>query len=146
LLILHIYAVGADAEVGVVEGLAGLDVEFPLVPGAFEDFAFTGVGHAGEAVGEDEGAEAAAAEAVRGLAITYSQAAIRYASLIEGDLADGNDAKAKAFLRLLDLTIGTSENATIPHDLAEALEQIRRVAPTLVSNPAFRRLDTATRR
>ena len=57
-----------------------------------------------------------------------------------------NDAKAKAFLRLLDLTIGTSENATIPHDLAEALEQIRRVAPTLVSNPAFRRLDTATRR
>ena len=41
------------------------------------------------------GAEAAAAEVVRGLAITYSQAAIRYASLIEGDLADGNDAKAK---------------------------------------------------
>ena len=47
-------------------------------------------------VGSDAaGAEAAAAEAVRGLAITYSQAAIRYASLIEGDLADGNDAKAK---------------------------------------------------
>jgi len=41
------------------------------------------------------GAEAAAEEVVRGLAITYSQAAIRYASLIEGDLADGNDAKAK---------------------------------------------------
>ena len=41
------------------------------------------------------GAEEAAAEVVRGLAITYSQAAIRYASLIEGDLADGNDAKAE---------------------------------------------------
>ena len=41
------------------------------------------------------GAEAATEEVVRGLAITYSQAAIRYASLIEGDLADGNDAKAK---------------------------------------------------
>ena len=41
------------------------------------------------------GAEAAAATVVRGLAITYSQAAIRYASVIEGDLADGNDAKAK---------------------------------------------------
>ncbi len=37
----------------------------------------------------------AADQALRNVAITYSQAAIRYASLIEGDLADGNDAKAK---------------------------------------------------
>ena len=41
------------------------------------------------------GAEAAAAEVVRALAITYSQAAIRYASLIRDDLAAGDEAKAK---------------------------------------------------
>ena len=45
--------------------------------------------------GDAASAEAAATEVIRNLAITYSQAAIRYASLIEGDLADGNDAKAK---------------------------------------------------
>ena len=45
--------------------------------------------------GDAATAESAAAEVMRNLAITYSQAAIRYASLIEGDLADGNDAKAK---------------------------------------------------
>ena len=45
--------------------------------------------------GDADVAEWAAAEVIRNLAITYSQAAIRYASLIEGDLADGNDAKAK---------------------------------------------------
>ncbi len=44
---------------------------------------------------DEAGAEAAAVEIMRNLVITYSQAAIRYASLIEGDLADGNDAKAK---------------------------------------------------
>ena len=41
------------------------------------------------------GAESAADKVLRNLAITYSQAAIRYASLIEGDLADGDDATAK---------------------------------------------------
>ena len=41
------------------------------------------------------GAEAASAEVIRNVAITYSQAAIRYASLIEGDLADGDEAAAK---------------------------------------------------
>ena len=45
--------------------------------------------------GDAATAEWATAEVIRNLAITYSQAAIRYASLIEGDLADGNDAKAK---------------------------------------------------
>lgn len=44
--------------------------------------------------GDTAGAEAAAGEIIRNLVITYSQAAIRYASLVEGDLADGNDAKA----------------------------------------------------
>ena len=57
-----------------------------------------------------------------------------------------DETKARALLRLLDLTVGTSENATIPHDLTKALDQIRRVAPALVSTPAFRRLSTATRR
>lgn len=41
------------------------------------------------------GAEAAAAEVLRGVVITYSQAAIRYASLIEGDLGEGNAERAK---------------------------------------------------
>ena len=41
------------------------------------------------------GAEVAAAEVVRNVTITYSQAAIRYASLVEGDLADGDPETAK---------------------------------------------------
>lgn len=42
-----------------------------------------------------------------------------------------NQAKAAAFLRLLDLTIGTAEGSVIPHDLPDALDQVRRVAPNL---------------
>ena len=57
-----------------------------------------------------------------------------------------DETKAEAFLRLLDLTVGTSDDATIPHDLTDALEQIRRVSPALVSSPKFRRLLTAARR
>ena len=45
--------------------------------------------------GDAAAAEAASDEIARNLVIIYSQAAIRYASLIEGDLADGDDAKAK---------------------------------------------------
>lgn len=41
------------------------------------------------------GAKAAADEVIKNVAITYSQAAIRYASLIEGDLAEGEDETAK---------------------------------------------------
>lgn len=41
------------------------------------------------------GAEAAATEVVRNVVITYSQAAVRYASLVEGDLADGDNETAK---------------------------------------------------
>ena len=55
-------------------------------------------------------------------------------------------AKAKAFLRLLDLTIGTTEGAVIPWELAEALEQIRSNDPALAESPAFARLATAARR
>lgn len=42
-----------------------------------------------------QGAEAAATEVVRNVVITYSQAAVRYAALVEGDLADGDAETAK---------------------------------------------------
>lgn len=54
--------------------------------------------------------------------------------------------KAEAFLRLLDMTIGTSEGAVVPHDLGKALDQIGNVAPNLIENRVFRRLATAARR
>lgn len=57
-----------------------------------------------------------------------------------------NHAKAAAFLRLLDLTIGTAEGSVIPYDLADALDQVRRVAPNQEKNQVFRRLATAARR
>jgi hypothetical protein len=62
-------------------------------------------------------------------------------------LAKINDeAKAKALLRLLDLTVGSSESAVVPHDLTDALDQIRSVAPHLVDSATYRRLSTAARR
>ena len=57
-----------------------------------------------------------------------------------------NVTKAAAFLRLLDLTIGTAEGSVIPHELADALEQIRKVSPKLSENQTFRRLATVARR
>ena len=57
-----------------------------------------------------------------------------------------DEAKAEALLRLLDRTIGTAENAVIPYDLGDALEQVRKVAPNLVRTPKYRRLETAARR
>lgn len=54
--------------------------------------------------------------------------------------------KAKAFLRLLDLTVGSSERAVVPHDLTEALDRIRHVASELTRDPVYRRLSTAARR
>ncbi|MDO8706085.1 MAG: hypothetical protein Q7J84_14175 [Sulfuricaulis sp.] len=54
--------------------------------------------------------------------------------------------KAAALLRLLDLTIGTAEGSVIPHDLADALDQIRKVSPNLASGQEFRRLATTARR
>lgn len=53
---------------------------------------------------------------------------------------------AAAFLRLLDLSIGTAEGSVIPMDLAEALDQIRSATANLVQDPAFRRLATVARR
>ncbi len=59
--------------------------------------------------GDTEVAGEAAAEVERNVAITYSQAAIRYAALIEGDLADGDAETAKvhqaegfAFFRIIE--------------------------------------------
>ncbi|PDT29696.1 hypothetical protein CO660_12420 [Rhizobium sp. L9] len=57
-----------------------------------------------------------------------------------------DEPKGKALLRLLDLTVGTSEGAVVPRDLTDALDQIREVAPVLVDAPAFRRLSTSARR
>ncbi len=57
-----------------------------------------------------------------------------------------DESKAKGFLKLLNLTIGTSERAVIPHDLSSALEHIRQIAPKLQDDTAFKRLSTAARR
>ncbi len=54
--------------------------------------------------------------------------------------------KAEALLQLLNFTIGVSERAVVPHDLARALDQIGSVAPALKQDPTFRRLSTAARR
>ncbi|RYH15798.1 MAG: hypothetical protein EON54_28530 [Alcaligenaceae bacterium] len=54
--------------------------------------------------------------------------------------------KSEALLRLLDLTIGTSEGAVVPHDLTDALDQIRSVAPHLAQSGPYRRLAAAARR
>src|SRR5690606_30241184 len=53
---------------------------------------------------------------------------------------------AAAFLRLLDMSIGTAEGSVVPMDLAEALDQIRAAAGRLAQDPAFRRLETVARR
>ncbi|WP_147283641.1 hypothetical protein [Bosea caraganae] len=57
-----------------------------------------------------------------------------------------NEAKAGALLRLLDLTVGTSEGAVVPYDLTDALDQIIAVAPALAEATPYRRLATAARR
>lgn len=56
-----------------------------------------------------------------------------------------DDQKTNALLRLLDLTIGASEGSVIPHDLTDALEQIRSVVPGFANSPPFRRLSTMAR-
>lgn len=53
---------------------------------------------------------------------------------------------AAALLKLLDATIGHTEGAVIPMDLAQALDHIHEIAPELASSPAFRRLGTLARR
>jgi hypothetical protein len=57
-----------------------------------------------------------------------------------------NKAKAEAFLRLLDSTVGTSEGAVVPYDTANALDQIQSVWPRVIEHPIYRRLSAATRR
>lgn len=57
-----------------------------------------------------------------------------------------NEANAQALLKLLDLTIGTSEGAVVPHDLTDALDQIQSVEPALAETPIYKRLATAARR
>ncbi|MDE0508893.1 MAG: hypothetical protein OXI17_09690 [Gammaproteobacteria bacterium] len=57
-----------------------------------------------------------------------------------------DESKAEALLRLLDLTIGRSEGAVVPYDLADALNQIRSVSPASANSSVFRRLETASRR
>ena len=54
--------------------------------------------------------------------------------------------KAHALLRLLDLTVGDSQDAVIPDDLGTALVRIEAKAPNLSSDPVFRRLAAAARR
>jgi hypothetical protein len=56
-----------------------------------------------------------------------------------------NQKKARALLRLLDLTVGRTEGSVIPHDLADALDQIRKISPKLIETREFRRLATAAR-
>ena len=55
-------------------------------------------------------------------------------------------AKAAAFLKLLDATVGTATESIIPTDLGHALEQISRQAPSLGASSAFRRLAVLARR
>ena len=56
-----------------------------------------------------------------------------------------DEASAQALLGLLDLTIGASEGAIVPRDLALALSKIADVTPKLAATPTFRRLATAAR-
>jgi hypothetical protein len=57
-----------------------------------------------------------------------------------------DEVKARAFLRLLDLTVGTSEASVVPRDLTDGLDQIRAVLPALVNDSTFRRLLTTSHR
>lgn len=57
-----------------------------------------------------------------------------------------DEAKARALLKLLDLTIGRSEGAVIPRDLGDALDRISHVSTGLARTETFRRLATEARR
>jgi hypothetical protein len=78
-------------------------------------------------------------------------------SLVEYGLYGDEDGKAKlsridtpekatALLQLLDRTIGTTEGSVVPHDLSDALQQIRQVSPRVEDDTVFNRLATAARR
>ncbi len=53
--------------------------------------------------------------------------------------------KAEALLKLLNLTVSSSDNVARPTDLDEALKRIGEVSPRLTSSTSFRRLATLTR-
>lgn len=53
--------------------------------------------------------------------------------------------KARALLTLLNLTIGSAEDAVVPYDLGKVLEQVRSTSPALEVTPDFRRLMTLAR-
>ena len=57
-----------------------------------------------------------------------------------------DETNGHALLRLLDVTVGYSENAIVPYDLSYALDQIRSVAPSAAQLPTFRRLAATSRR
>lgn len=57
-----------------------------------------------------------------------------------------NKSKAEALLTLLDRSIGPWEGAVVPHDLVDALDQIRSASADLTSTQQFRRLATLARR
>ena len=71
-----------------------------------------------------------------------------------GDDAEGtprlsmidSEDRAKALLRLLDHTVGTTESAVVPHNLGDALSRVRTVAPNVTSTREYRRLESAARR
>ncbi len=56
------------------------------------------------------------------------------------------EEKAEALLRLLELTVGSGDDATTPWDLDELLVRIREVAPELVERPEFAQLTTMAQR
>lgn len=56
------------------------------------------------------------------------------------------EEKAEALLRVLDLTVGSGDDATTPWDLEELLAWIRGVAPKLVERPEFAQLTTMAQR
>lgn len=66
------------------------------MPGTFEDFALAGVGHAGEAVGEDEGADAAAAERAGPVGADVAEGIVVAVEVEDADLppVDGYDFAA----------------------------------------------------
>ena len=113
----------------------------PGVSGAFADLPATSRGAFVEAV-----------NAIEHLLVPFEcWSMINYG--LHGNHGEGNnlgmidtDFKAEALLRLLNLTIGTSEGAVVPDDLTEALDQIRSAAPELAKNPIYQRLSTAARR
>ena len=58
----------------------------------------------------------------------------------------GDQAKARAFLNLLDVTVGSDEDATVPYDLSDALAHVESIDRRLAESRQFRRLATAARR